>query len=133
MEQFDFICDEDLMSLRILQRNPDDLTVPLEQIRVHVMCSDCVAGLDVDAKYWGGSIELFEQDYVSLSSRRWMAPAGEWVLMIEKGDDVFFTFSSELDSLHDIHRWRLHTTFKMSESRFQKTAAGVPKFIGAWQ
>jgi len=133
MEQFDFTCDEGLTSLRMLQRNPGDLTVQVEQIRVHVMCSDCVAGIDVDADNWRDFLELFEHDYGDLRSRGWLAPAGEWKLMIEKGEDGVFIFSSEIDSLHDYHRWKLHTTFKMSESRFRQTAAAVHEFVGAWQ
>ena len=66
MEQFDFVCDEDLVSLRILQRNPADLTAPVERLRVHILCSDCVAVLEVDAITRAGFVELFEHDYVDL-------------------------------------------------------------------
>ena len=133
MDQFDFVCDHDLVSLRLLQRSPADLTLPIERIRVHVMRSDCVAGLDVDAESWAGFIELFEHDYVDRRSKAWLAPAGEWKLMIEKDEGDVFTFSSELDSLHDDHRWKLHSSFKMSEGRFRQAAAGVLEFIGAWR
>lgn len=133
MEQFDFVCDEDLVSLRILQRNPADLTVPIERIRVQVLCSDCVAGLDVDAVTWAGFVKLFEHDYADQKSKGWLAPAGEWKLMIEKDDDGVFTFLSELDSLHDFHRWKLQTTFRMSNERFRRTAAGVLEFMGTWR
>ena len=133
MEQFDFVCDEDLVSLRILQRNPADLAAPVEQIRVHILCSDCVAGLDVDAVAWAGFVALFEHDYVDQRSGGWLSPAGEWKLMIEKDDHGVFTFLSELDSLHDFHRWKLATTFKMSQQRFRQTAAGVLEFMGAWR
>ncbi|GAA4448100.1 hypothetical protein [Novipirellula rosea] len=130
MQHYDFVDDDGLSSLRLLQRNPLDRLQPLIGLRVHVRCSDCVAGLDVDAESWGGFTRLFTHHYDECQSAAWIAPAGEWKLSVERDDHDFFTITSELDSLLDHHRWRLLTQFTMSADRFQVTSAEILAFIG---
>lgn len=132
MEYYDFVCDEDIASLRLLHRGPDDRSEPLEQLRIHIGCSDCVAQLDVNAESWAGFARLFTHDYKSCEAAAWISPAGEWKLHIEKDNRGDFVIESELDSLLDYHRWVLHTSFRMSEERFRKTATEVLSFIGMW-
>jgi hypothetical protein len=133
MEHYDFICDEGLTSLRILQRNPFDPAQSLRGFRVHVRCTDCVAALDVDADNWAGFVRLFTDDYEPCGSAAWISPAGEWKLHLERRDDGNFTFTSVLDSLLDNHRWVLQTRFRMSADRFRITRSGVLEFLGVWE
>ena len=130
MEHYDFICDEGLTSLRLLQRNPLDANEPLNGIRVHVRCTDCVAGLDVDAESWAGFVGLFTQDYAACGPATWISPAGEWKLHVQMDEHGLFTITSELDSLLDYHTWFLRTRFSMSADRFRATSEEVLAFIG---
>lgn len=132
MEHYDFVCDEGLTSLRILQRNPRDSAQPLESLRVHVRCTDCVAALDVDADNWAGFVRLFTHDYESCGSAAWLSPAGEWKLHLE-ADGGAVVVTSVLDSLLNDHRWVVQTRFKMSADRFRATSRDLLEFLGVWQ
>jgi hypothetical protein len=131
MEYYDFICDEGLTSLRILQRNPFDAAQLLKGFRVQVRCTDCVAACDVEAESWAGLIRLFTNDYERCGSAAWISPAGEWKLQLERDNGGIFRVTSEIDSLLDCHRWVLQTRFKMSADRFDATSRGVLEFLGA--
>lgn len=133
MEHYDFVCDEGLTSLRLLQRTPADMEQPVEGLRIHVRCSDCVAGIDITAASWAGFVQLFKHDFKSAQSIEWTSPDGDWKLSVEKDGNGRLTLKSELDSLRDFHRWVLHTSFQMSEKRFQQTSTEVLTFIGYWQ
>ena len=89
--------DEGLTSLRLLQRTPSDVEQPLPRMRIHVRCSDCVAGIDVDADSWGGFARLFNHDFNDFESAAWIAPAGEWKLQVENGDDSVYSITSEIE------------------------------------
>ncbi|WP_182866540.1 hypothetical protein [Stieleria mannarensis] len=130
MEHYDFICDEGLTSLRLLQRTPAEVDQPLQRMRVHVRCTDCVAGVDVDADDWSGFARLFTHHYAECGSAAWIAPGGEWMLHVERDDENTFSFTSKIDSLLDCHRWTLRTQFKMSAGRFQTTSVEVLAFLG---
>jgi len=99
-------------------------------MRVHIHCSDCVAGLDVTAESWVGFAGLFTHDYDACGSATWIAPAGEWKLQIEDVGRDLLTITSELDSMLDFHRWVLRTNFSMSRDRFRDASANVLAFIG---
>jgi len=133
MEHYDFICDEGLTSLRLVQRAPSDVNQPLERMRVHIRCTDCVAGIDVDADWWGGFVRLFKHNYVDCGSAAWIAPGGEWMLRVERDDQSVFSITSEIDSLLEHHRWTLRSQFRMSDDRFQATCQEVLDFIGAYR
>lgn len=133
MEHYDFVCDEGLTSLRIMQRNPADCSHPITGVSVHIRCSDCVAGLSVDTKDWAGFVRLFTHDYETCGSAAWISTAGEWQLQIERNHDGILAVSSTLNSLLDFHRWTLHTSFNLSPERFIATRQGVLDFVGAWK
>ena len=131
MNQVDFVCDDGTTSLLLLCRNPGDLSAPAESIRLRVQCSDCVADLTVDAHSFAGFLDMFDNPPAIVEdSQQWVASAGEWRLTIDriaKG----FRFTSQIDSLLDIHRWKLETSFEMNETCFNKLQIDVRQFIGA--
>ncbi|PAY15317.1 hypothetical protein CKO51_32430 [Rhodopirellula sp. SM50] len=133
MEYYDFICDEGLTSLRILQRNPFDAAQSLKGFRVQVRCTDCVAACDVEAESWAGLIRLFTNDYERCGSAAWISPAGEWKLQLERDNGGVFRFTSEINSLLDFHCWVLQTRFSMSADRFDAASRGVLEFLGAME
>lgn len=133
MEQVEFICDDGTVSLVLQCRNPADLNIPAQNIRLRIQCSDCAAGLTVDAQSFAGFVELFRNPpAVDASPMQWASPAGEWLLTVSRSANGF-TFTSYIDSLLDIHRWKLETSFQMNEDCFQKLAENVRQFIGVCQ
>ena len=132
LDQIDFVGDDNDSSLRLLQRNPADLNKPLTGFRVHIRCSDCVAGLDVEAVDWSGFMRLFSTDYESCVAADWISPAGEWQLRVGRDDSRGITVNSRLDSLLDCHRWWLETRFTMSVEGFNELCNNLKNFIGVW-
>ena len=131
MDQVDFADDEGFRSLSLIFRNPADMSLPAENLRLDIHCSDCVAGLTVDADSFGQLLQLLRNPPSKMNeAKSWTAPMGEWTLeakRIESG----FQITSTADSLLDIHRWKLVTSFELSASRLSDIAAEVEQFLGA--
>ncbi len=133
MNQVEFVCHDDTVSLVLQCRNPVDLSIPAESIRLSVKCSDCVAGLTVDAPSFAGFVDMFTNPpAIDAAPMRWESPAGEWQLTLHHTANGF-KFVSYIDSLLDIHRWKLETSFEMNEHHFDRLAKNVQQFIGVFR
>lgn len=133
MNQVEFSCDDGSSSLTMQDRNPADASLPAKSFRLRVQCSDCVAGLTVDAESFAGLIRMLNDPPTLISCQtQWTSPAGEWRLGIQR-TRTGYQFTSHLDSLLEIHRWKMEVCFDMSDTCAAAVAADIRNFIGTYE
>ena len=131
------MCEPEIASFRLSLRFPGvpqahQPNVPVSEIRVEFMGSDCVAAETVVSDDWYGFVNLFGDIHTKGSvSRSWVSKHGEWRLDLRSDPNGKIRLVSVLDGLRDYNHWAVTTDFHLTRQLLRQNYLNIKMFVGA--
>ena len=130
MEYIDIKDDTGGASLRLLHRNPFDVTAAIKGFRLHVNDSDLFAGIDIEVDSCAGLLNVFDNTIQPPYSVSWISPDGDWQINIECDQSGTRVLTSQVTSQLVYHPWFVRTSLQMQHDLFCETCREIRAFTG---